>query len=120
MFSHCAESLATSCDSSSSVAPSAAVRTMTPAPSGMTFLRICLSRVRSVSGSLRLIPVMDAPGTYTRYRPGRLTWLVSLAPLCPIGSLVTCTRTDWPDLSADSIRRVWPSSPLASKLTSPA
>jgi DNA-binding FrmR family transcriptional regulator len=33
------------------------------APSGMTCLRIALSRARSVSGSFRLIPVMLAPGT---------------------------------------------------------
>ncbi len=63
MASHWAASRDTSRASSSSEAPSAAVRTMTPAPSGMTCLRICLSRVRSVSGSLRLIPVMLAPGT---------------------------------------------------------
>jgi len=63
MASHCAASLATSWESSSSVAPSAAVRTITPAFSGITCFRICLSRVRSVSGSLRLIPVMFAPGT---------------------------------------------------------
>jgi hypothetical protein len=63
MASHCAASLATSRDSSSSDAPSAAVRTITPAFSGMTCFRICLSRLRSVSGSLRLIPVMLAPGT---------------------------------------------------------
>ena len=63
MFSHCAASRATSRSSSSSVAPSAAVRTITPASSGMTFLRIFFSRVRSVSGSLRLMPVIDAPGT---------------------------------------------------------
>ena len=58
--------MATSWASSSSEAPSAAVRTMTPAFSGMTCLRICLSRVRSVSGSLRLMPIIDPPGTYTR------------------------------------------------------
>ena len=120
MFSHCAASRVTSRSSSASAAPSAAVRTITPAFSGVTFLRMCLSRFRSVSGSLRLIPVIDAPGTYTRYRPGRLTWLVSRAPLWPTGSLVTCTITDWPAFSADSMRFGWPSRPLASKLTSPA
>jgi len=61
--SHWAASRETSRDSSSSAAPSAAVRTMTPAFSGITFLRICLRRLRSVSGSLRLMPVIDAPGT---------------------------------------------------------
>lgn len=38
----------------------------------------------------------------------------------PIGSLVTCTRTDWPDLRADSMRRGPLAMPSASKLTSPA
>ena len=40
----------------SSVAPSAAVRTITPASSGKTSLRIFLRRARSLSGSLREIP----------------------------------------------------------------
>ena len=52
--------------SSSSLAPSAAVRTMTPAESGTISRRIFLRRLRSVSGSLRLMPVMPPPGTYTR------------------------------------------------------
>ena len=78
------------------------------------------SRVRSVSGSLRLMPVIEPSGTYTRKRPGSEIWLVSRAPLCPIGSLVTWTSTESPDLSADSMRRGWPSSPAASQLTSPA
>ena len=51
--SHCAVSRLTSRVSCSSVAPSAAVRTITPAFSGSTSLRIFLSRARSVSGSLR-------------------------------------------------------------------
>ena len=66
MSSHCAVSRATSRLSSSSLAPSAAVRTMTPAPSGTTFLRMALSRARSFSGSLRLMPVIELPGTSTR------------------------------------------------------
>ena len=60
---HCSVSRATSCESSSSLAPSAAVRTMTPALSGTTAFRIRLSRVRSVSGSLRLMPVIELFGT---------------------------------------------------------
>ena len=59
--------------SSSSLAPSAAVRTITPASSGVIRRRIALSLLRSVSGSLRLIPALAPPGTYTMYRPGRLT-----------------------------------------------
>ena len=66
MSSHCAVSRATSRLSSSSLAPSAAVRTMTPAPSGTICLRIDLRRLRSVSGSLRLMPVIEPAGTQTR------------------------------------------------------
>jgi len=43
--------------------PSEAVRMITPASDGTTSRKISLSRWRSVSGSLRLIPVDDAPGT---------------------------------------------------------
>ena len=61
--SHSALSRSTSEIRSCSEAPSAAVRTITPASSGTTFFRIDLSRLRSVSGSLRLMPVMPPPGT---------------------------------------------------------
>ena len=38
-----------------------------------------------------------------------------------MGSLVTCTSTDWPEESTDSILRGWPSLwPSADQLTSPA
>jgi hypothetical protein len=87
---------------------------------GTTCLRTLLSRERSVSGSLRLMPVIEPSGTYTRNRPARLTWLVSRAPFWPIGSFVTWTSTGSPDLSATSIRFGWPSRPAASQLTSPA
>ena len=73
-----------------------------------------------MSGSRRLMPVIPPPGTYTRNRPGSETWLVSRAPLCPIGSLVTWTSTLSPDFSACSIARDLPSRPAASQLTSPA
>ncbi len=63
MTSHCAVSRLTSRVSSSSEAPSDAVRMITPASSGTIRLRMSLSRVRSVSGSLRLMPVIDPPGT---------------------------------------------------------
>src|SRR5699024_7418150 len=43
-----------------------AVRTITPASSGMIWRMIFFSRARSVSGSLREIPVIDPPGTNTR------------------------------------------------------
>ncbi len=66
MASHWPRRRSTSARSSSSLAPSAAVRTMTPAPSGTTSLRIFFRRLRSVSGSLRLMPVMPPPGTNTR------------------------------------------------------
>ena len=63
MSSHAAVSRATSARSSSSLAPSAAVRTMTPAFSGTTSRRIFFRRARSVSGSLREMPVMLPSGT---------------------------------------------------------
>ena len=63
MSSQRAVSRSTSARSSSSLAPSAAVRTMTPAFSGTTSLRIFLRRARSVSGSLREMPVMSPSGT---------------------------------------------------------
>ncbi len=47
----------------SSVAPSAAVRTMTPDDSGSTSLRIFFRRARSVSGSFREMPFIAPPGT---------------------------------------------------------
>ena len=62
-LSHIVVRRVTSLVSSSSEAPSAAVRTMTPELSGTTCLRMPLSRERSVSGSLRLIPVMLPSGT---------------------------------------------------------
>ena len=63
MSSHCAFSRFTSRVSSSSLAPSAAVRTMTPAVSGTISLSSVLSRLRSVSGSLREMPDGGPSGT---------------------------------------------------------
>jgi hypothetical protein len=63
MTSHCACRRRTSPEISSSEAPSAAVRMMTPASSGTTFFRIFFRRSRSGSGSLRLIPVIEPSGT---------------------------------------------------------
>ena len=53
----------TSRASSSSAMPSAAVRMITPASSGTIRSRMALSRLRSVSGSLREMPVAPPPGT---------------------------------------------------------
>ena len=63
MAAHWSCSRCTSRRSSSSDAPSAAVRTMTPAASGTTSLRIFLRRARSFSGSLREMPVIPPAGT---------------------------------------------------------
>ena len=104
MSVHSACKRSTSASSASSDAPSAAVRTITPASSGITRLRMDFNRLRSLSGSLRLIPVIDPCGTYTRNRPGREIWLVSRAPFCPTGSLVICTKTGSPDFRANSMR----------------
>ena len=63
MSSQRALSRSTSRVSSSSLAPSAAVRTMTPAVSGTISLSSVLSRLRSVSGSLREMPLVVPSGT---------------------------------------------------------
>ena len=63
MSSQRALSRSTSRVSSSSEAPSAAVRTMTPAVSGRISLRSVLRRLRSVSGSLREMPLVVPSGT---------------------------------------------------------
>jgi hypothetical protein len=63
MSSQRALSRSTSWVSSSSEAPSAAVRTITPAVSGTISLSNVLSRVRSVSGSLREMPLVVPSGT---------------------------------------------------------
>ena len=63
MSSQRALSRSTSRVSSSSLAPSAAVRTMTPAVSGTISLSSVLRRLRSVSGSLREMPLVVPSGT---------------------------------------------------------
>ncbi len=77
----------------SSLAPSAAVRTITPCPSGRTFFMMVFRRVRSSSGRRRLMPDTLAFGTKTRKRPGMEICAVRRAPLPPMGSLVTWTMT---------------------------
>ena len=63
MSSQRALSRSTSRVSSSSAAPSAAVRTITPAVSGTMSFRRVLRRLRSVSGSLREMPLVVPSGT---------------------------------------------------------
>jgi len=120
MSSHARTRRATSSRNCSSLAPSAAVRTITPADSGTISLSSFFRRARSDSGSFREMPVIAPEGTSTRWRPASVIWLVRRAPLWPIGSLVTWTSTVSPLWSACSIRRGWPSMPAASQLTSPA
>ena len=120
MRSHWRTKLSRSLVIASSEAPSAAVRMITPMSFGATFDTMFLRRERSRSLSLRLTPVMPPDGTSTRKRPARVTCEVSRAPLCPIGSLVTCTSTGSPDLNASSMRRGWPSKRAESQFTSPA
>ena len=63
MSCHCASRRVTSRERSSSLAPSAAVRTMTPPSSGSAARRTVFRRLRSLSGSLRLMPVVAEFGT---------------------------------------------------------
>ena len=60
--SHCAFSRLTSRTSSSSLAPSAAVRTMTDDSGSISSSRMPFNRRRSPSGSLREIPDRWPPG----------------------------------------------------------
>ena len=63
MSSHCAFRRITSRVSSSSLAPSAAVLTITPSSSVIRPLRISFKRERSVSASRLEIPLIPPPGT---------------------------------------------------------
>ena len=118
--SHCACRRFTSSRNCASVAPSAAVRTITPESFGTILDSSFFRRARSFSGSLREIPVICPSGTSTKKRPAKVICEVSRAPLCPIGSFVTCTRTVSPDFKACSMRRGLPWNPSASQFTSPA
>ena len=81
---------------SSSDAPSAAVRTMTPPSFTSRRLRMSLSRVRSSSSSRRDTPRPSPCGTSTTKRPGSEICVVSRAPFVFIGSLTAWTRIVWP------------------------
>ena len=75
--------------SSSSLASSAAVRTMKPPEaSPFSLIRIRFSRSRSSSEQiLRETPTWFTVGMKTRKRPGSAMWLVMRAPFFAIGSL---------------------------------
>ena len=81
---------------SSSDAPSAAVRTMTPPSFTSSRLRMSLRRLRSSSSSRRETPRPSPCGTSTTNRPGSEICVVSLAPFVFIGSLTAWTRIVWP------------------------
>ncbi len=87
--------------SSSSLAPSAAVRTMKPPlASPFSLRRISFRRRRSASDSiLRETPVWLTVGMKTRKRPGRAMCEVMRAPFLAMGSLAIWTRISWPGLS---------------------
>ena len=81
---------------SSSDAPSAAVRTMTPPSFTSSRLRMSFSRLRSSSSSRRETPRPSPCGTKTTNRPGSEICVVSRAPFVFIGSLTAWTRIVWP------------------------
>ena len=66
---------------------------ITPASDGTTSFRISLSRWRSVSGSLRLIPVDDAPGHVHQVATGQRHLGGQPGALVADGSLLTWTTT---------------------------
>ena len=78
---------------SSLLLPTPAVRTITPMPSGISNCDIaCLSSSRS-SPSIRrdMPPALGLFGIRTIYRPAKLRYEVSAAPLLPRSSFSTCT-----------------------------
>ena len=77
---------------SSSDAPSAAVRTITPPSFTSRRLRMSLRRLRSSSSSRRETPRPSPCGTRTTKRPGSEIWVVRRAPFVFIGSLTAWTR----------------------------
>ena len=94
---------------------------MTPASSGMTFFRIFFSRVRSVSGSLRLMPVIDAVRHVHQVPAGQADLAGQPGALVAdrvLGDLDE--RPTGPDFSARLDPLGLPFEPGASKFTSPA
>ena len=92
---------------SSALAPSAAVRTITPPFFTSSFLRMSFRRVRSSSSSRRETPSPSPFGTKTTKRPGSEISIVSRAPFDFIGSLTAWTSTCSPRLSRSWIRLPW-------------
>ncbi|CFW45191.1 Uncharacterised protein [Bordetella pertussis] len=97
---------------SSSVAPSACVRTMKPpfSSGGISACRRSRNWVRSDSESIFCeMPMWGSCGRYTSMRPAMLICVDSRAPLVPSGSLMTCTIRVCPSNSSFSIGvGVWP------------
>ena len=90
--------------SSSSVACSAAVRTIRPCSAGLTRSRIARSRLRTSSGSRLEMPYVLEFGIRTTNRPGSDTSCVRRAPLAPIGFLVTWQMMSWRARRMSSMR----------------
>ena len=97
-FLHCSKRSAKSRTKYRAWSPSPFVRKITPIPSGTSnSCRIFRKRLRSSGSSiLRDTPLISPNGISTRYRPGKLKFVVTRAPLVPIGPLFTCTITSAP------------------------
>ena len=94
---------------------------MTPASSGTIFLRMSLSRVRSVSGSLRLMPVIEPLGHVDQEAAGQADLAGQPGALVADRVLGDLDQHRLRRTSAPcSIVRGLPSRPAASQLTSPA
>ena len=90
--------------SSSSVACSAAVRTMRPCCAGLTRSRMPRRRLRTSSGRRLEMPYVLEFGISTTKRPGSETSWVSRAPLAPIGFFVTWQTISWRARRMSSMR----------------
>ena len=89
---------------SSSLLPSATVRTMTPMPFSFIEETIFFNRRLSYLSHIFLdIPIYFAFGTKTKSLPGRAISVVTLGPFPANASLITWTNISWPDFKSTSI-----------------
>ena len=102
------------------MAPSAAVRTITPAPSGTRFFSTSRSRLRSTSDSLRQMPGGVAVGHVDQVPAGERDVAGQPGALVPDRVLGDLDQHRVAGLQRLLDRAGPPSRPVASQLTSPA
>ena len=89
---HFSKSISKSSCISFSVCPSASVLTITPIPTGFKRFTTDFKRALSLAEVIFLLTLTPTSfGISTKKRPGRDISVVTRGPLCPVGSLTTCT-----------------------------